>query len=131
MDFHDHDLFLFIATFNIIGSLTMLIIEKQKDIGILSSMGADIGLIRNIFFKEGLLISFIGSIAGLIIGIVVCLLQMRYGFVEFGGGMTIDAYPVAIQVSDLLEILAIVMVLGFVAAWYPVRVFTRKHMKVH
>jgi lipoprotein-releasing system permease protein len=122
---------LFIATFNIIGSLTMLIIEKQKDIGILSSMGADIGLIRNIFFKEGLLISFIGSIAGLIIGIVVCLLQMRYGFVEFGGGMTIDAYPVAIQVSDLLEILAIVMVLGFVAAWYPVRVFTRKHMKVH
>jgi lipoprotein-releasing system permease protein len=122
---------LFIATFNIIGSLTMLIIEKQKDIGILSSMGADIGLIRNIFFKEGLLISLIGSIAGLIIGIVICLLQIRYGFVEFGGGMTIDAYPVAIQISDLLEILVVVMLLGFVAGWYPVRVFTRKHMKVH
>ncbi len=122
---------LFIATFNIIGSLTMLIIEKQKDIGILSSMGADISLIRNIFFKEGLLISFIGSIAGLIIGIVICLLQIRYGFVQFGGGMTIDAYPVAIEISDLLEILFIVMVLGFVAAWYPVRVFTKKHIKVH
>ncbi|HEV7230185.1 MAG TPA: FtsX-like permease family protein [Bacteroidia bacterium] len=121
---------LVIATFNIIGSLTMLIIEKQKDIGTLSSMGADVGLIRNIFFTEGLMISFLGSITGLVLGVVICLLQMKYGLVRFGEGkMVVDAYPVAIEVGDLLAILAFVMVIGFVAAWYPVRIFTRKHIR--
>jgi lipoprotein-releasing system permease protein len=119
---------LIIATFNIIGSLTMLIIEKQKDIHTLSSMGADVSLIRNIFFTEGLLISFLGSISGLVVGVLICLLQIKYGLVRFGEGkMVVDAYPVAIEVSDLVAILVFVMLIGFFAAWYPVRVFTRKH----
>jgi lipoprotein-releasing system permease protein len=119
---------LLIATFNIIGSLTMLIIEKQKDIKTLSSMGADVLLIRRIFFTEGLLISFFGSISGLLIGVLICFLQNRYSLVEFGEGFVVKAYPVAVQGSDLLAILAFVMCIGLLAAWYPVRVFTRKHM---
>ncbi|MFI5148796.1 MAG: ABC transporter permease [Bacteroidia bacterium] len=121
---------LIIATFNIIGSLTMLIIEKKEDIGTLSSMGADVSLIRKIFFTEGLLISFFGSIAGLVIGVVICLLQEHYGWVQFGEGFVVKAYPIAIQLVDLIAILAFVMLIGFLAAWYPVRVFTRKHIKL-
>jgi len=120
---------LIIATFNIIGSLTMLIIEKKKDINTLSSMGADVSVIRRIFFTEGLMISLLGSITGLILGVIICLLQIKYGLVEFGEGFVVKAYPIAIQFSDLLAILAFVMVIGFVAAWYPVRVFTKKHMR--
>jgi lipoprotein-releasing system permease protein len=121
---------LIIATFNIIGSLTMLIIEKKDDIGTLSSMGADVSLIRKIFFTEGLLISFLGSLAGLILGVIICLLQEHYGWVQFGEGFVVKAYPIAIQAGDLLAILAFVMLIGFLAAWYPVRVFTRKHIKM-
>jgi len=121
---------LIIATFNIIGSLSMLIIEKKKDISTLSSMGADVSMIRKIFFTEGLLISFMGSITGLVLGVIICLVQIKYGLVEFGEGFVVKAYPVSIQITDLLAILAFVMVIGFVAAWYPVRVFTRKHLNL-
>ncbi len=121
---------LIIATFNIIGSLTMLIIEKKDDIGTLSSMGADVSLIRKIFFTEGLLISFLGSVVGLILGVVICMLQIHYGWVQFGEGFVVKAYPISIQISDLIAILAFVMLIGFLAAWYPVRVFTRKHIRI-
>jgi lipoprotein-releasing system permease protein len=122
---------LIIATFNIIGSLTMLIIEKKKDISTLSSMGADVSMIRKIFFTEGLLISFLGSITGLIAGVLICLVQIKYGLVQFGEGFVVKAYPVAIQISDLVAILLFVMVIGLLAAWYPVRVFTKRHLKLH
>lgn len=96
-------LVLVIAIFNIIGSLTMLVIEKQKDIAILTSLGAGKGLIQGIFFFEGMMISFIGCIAGMLIGLIVCFLQEQFGLVRFGDNMSaIDAYPVALRAFDFV-----------------------------
>src|SRR5439155_17822733 len=85
---------LLIATFNIVGSLTMLIIEKQKDITVLFSMGADPVLIRKIFLAEGLMITFIGALIGLSLGAIICFLQQQFGLVKLSGSGTfiIDAY---------------------------------------
>lgn len=114
-----------IATFNVIGSLTMLILEKKKDITILWNMGADTQLIRRIFLIEGLLITFIGVGLGLVIGSLLCVLQDAFGIVTFGDGYVVDAYPIEMQAMDLLAVFAAVMLIGLFAAWYPVRVFTR------
>ena len=119
-----------IATFNVIGSLTMLIIEKKKDISILHNMGADIQLIRKIFLVEGLLITFIGVIIGLTLGIVVCWLQMKFSFVKYSEGYVVDAYPIKIQATDIFLILSMVLLIGFFAAWYPVKIFTKKHLAI-
>lgn len=119
-----------IASFNIIGSLTMLIIEKEKDIEILRSLGADSALIRKIFLFEGWLISIIGSFAGLILGIFICWLQQRFGLVRLqGDSLIIDAYPVVLKLADLLMITATVLLIGFWAAWYPVRNLSKKYLK--
>ena len=109
-----------IAIFNIIGSLTMLIIEKKKDIGILSAMGAENGMIRNIFLLEGLMITLSGAIAGLIIGGIVCFLQQQFGFIklENGESFVIDAYPVSMEALDFVSVLLIVSAIGFLAAYY-------------
>lgn len=117
---------LIVATFNIIGALTMLIIEKKKDIVILNNMGADAKLIRNIFMTEGLLITCIGATIGLLIGFVLCWLQIKFGFVQFDEGYVVSAYPVKIQWTDFFAILGVVLTIGFFAAWYPVRIFTSK-----
>lgn len=119
---------LVIATFNVIGSLTMLIIEKKKDIIILNNMGADIQLIRNIFLIEGLLITFIGALLGLILGVLVCWLQIKFSLIRFSEGYVVDAYPIKILPSDLLLIVSMVFIIGFLAAWYPIRIFTKKHL---
>jgi lipoprotein-releasing system permease protein len=119
---------LVIATFNLIGSLTMLIIEKKKDIGILYNMGADLRLIRRIFLFEGLLITFIGAVSGLILGFFVCWLQIRFSLVKLSEGYVIDAYPIAFKAIDILLVFVVVMLIGLFAAWYPVRLFTRKHL---
>lgn len=121
---------LVIATFNVIGSLTMLIIEKKKDILILNNMGADIQLIRNIFLIEGLLITFIGAILGLIFGVLVCWLQIKFSLIRFSEGYVVDAYPIKILPSDLLLIISMVFIIGFLAAWYPIRIFTKKHLRL-
>jgi lipoprotein-releasing system permease protein len=121
---------LIIATFNVIGSLTMLIIEKKKDIGILNSMGADNRLIRKIFLIEGLLITAIGAFSGIILGILICWIQIKFSLVKLSEGYVVDAYPIEIQLNDILMILGVVMLIGFIAAWYPVRVFTKKHFAV-
>jgi lipoprotein-releasing system permease protein len=117
---------LVIATFNIIGALTMLIIEKKDDIKILSALGADVSLVRKIFMSEGLMIIFIGSAFGILLGYVLCFLQQRYGFVKFDEGYIIDAYPVETRVGDFIAVAATVLAIGFLAAIYPVRVFTRQ-----
>ncbi|MBO4615458.1 MAG: ABC transporter permease [Bacteroidales bacterium] len=120
---------LLIASFNIIASITMLIIDKRNDISILRSMGADDSDIRRIFFIEGLGISLVGAVVGLFVGGLICWLQMTYGFVKLGGGsgsFIIDAYPVAIHVVDVLWSFAAVMLIGLFAAWMPVRFVTRK-----
>lgn len=121
---------LIIATFNVIGSLTMLIIEKQKDISILYNIGADIGLIRNIFLVEGMLITVVGAVLGLLLGVLVCWLQMQFSLIKFTEGYVVDAYPVKFELSDFVSILGVVLLIGFLAAWYPVRVFTRRHLSL-
>jgi len=119
---------LIIATFNVIGSLTMLIIEKKKDITILHNMGADISLIRKIFLVEGLLITFIGAALGLTLGITLCWLQMKFEIIKLTEGYVVNAYPVKVLATDMVSVLAAVLLIGFFAAWYPVRVFTKKHL---
>lgn len=119
---------LIIATFNVIGSLTMLIIEKKKDITILHNMGADIKLIRRIFLVEGMLITMIGAISGILLGTLICWLQIQFSIVKFSEGFTVDAYPISFRASDFIMVTTAVMVIGFIAAWYPVRIFTKRHL---
>ena len=123
---------LVIATFNIIGALTMLIIEKKKDIKTLYNLGADQKFIRNIFMQEGFLITSVGAISGLIIGLVVCVLQQQFHLVTFDDQYVISYYPIIMQFKDFVWILGVVMGIGFLAAIYPVRIFTKKdvlHLK--
>jgi lipoprotein-releasing system permease protein len=119
---------LLIASFNVIGSLTMLIIDKKHDIQILKSLGASNKTIRNIFFFEGVFISFLGAVAGLVIGGVICWLQIKYGLVKLGNGgsFIIENYPVLIKWTDFLYVIGTVMIIGVFAAWYPVRYITKK-----
>lgn len=119
---------LLIAAFNLVGSLTMIAIEKKHDMAILKSMGADVPLIRNIFLQEGILLSLIGAFLGMGLGALVCWLQMEFGFIKIGGGDTfvLDAYPVQFKGSDLLLIFITVVVLGGLASLYPARVASRQ-----
>ncbi len=122
-------LIIIIASFNIIGSLTMLIIEKERDVEILKSLGADNNLIRKIFILEGWLISIIGATAGIIIGFAVCWLQQTYGLVKLQGeSLVMDAYPVVMKLKDFLIVPVTVLTIGYWAAWYPVRYLTKKYL---
>jgi len=121
---------LIIATFNIVGSLSMLIIDKQKDISILHNMGAEINSIQKIFMYEGILITVLGSAIGLLLGTVICILQIKFKLVTMAGNFVVDAYPVSMQASDYVAILVCVLIIGFLASWYPVRMFTAKKLKV-
>jgi len=114
-------LILIIAIFNLAGSLTMLILAKQKDISILQSMGAPVSLIRKIFLGDGMLITFSGAAAGIFFGYIICWLQLRYGFVPLGssGSFVISRYPVDMQLPDFIFVMLTVLTIGFVAAWYP------------
>ena len=119
-----------IASFNIIGSLTMLIIEKEKDIGILRSLGADNPLIRKIFVFEGWMISVFGALAGLFLGILICWLQQHFGLVKLQGEtLIIESYPVIVKTGDIFMVLATVLLIGYWAALYPVRYLSRKFLK--
>lgn len=119
---------LVIATFNIIGALTMLIIEKRKDIKTLFNLGASLQLIRSIFMKEGLLITGIGALIGLLVGLFVCWLQLQFHLVKFGNEFIVPYYPIVLQLSDFIWIFGLIMIIGFLAALYPIRVFTRVEM---
>lgn len=112
---------LLIASFNIIGSLSMLIIDKREDTRILSHLGADEPTIRRIFLLEGWLISALGTLTGLILGVAICWGQQHYGWLKLGTGYDyiISAYPVQVQAPDILLVAFIVLALGFLAAWYP------------
>ena len=121
---------LIIASFNIIGSLTMLIIEKERDINILRSLGADNQLIRRIFIYEGWMISFIGTLLGLLLGFIICAAQQHFGIVKLAGeSLLIDAYPVRMQLTDIFVVAATVLAIGYAAAWYPVHYLSRRHLK--
>jgi lipoprotein-releasing system permease protein len=123
-------LILIIASFNIIGSLTMLIIEKERDITILKSLGADHNLIRKIFIFEGWLISIIGAFAGILLGFIVCWVQQTYGIVKLQSEtLMLDAYPVVMKLRDFVIVPTTVLIIGYWAAWYPVRYLTKKYLK--
>jgi lipoprotein-releasing system permease protein len=121
---------LLLAIFNIIGSLTMLILEKKKDIAILQTMGANNRLIRRIFLLEGLQISFFGVVGGLLIGGVLAWLQQTYGIISIANAETlvIDSYPVKLALPDFFLIFFTVMGIGFIAAWLPVRRLSRQYI---
>jgi lipoprotein-releasing system permease protein len=122
-------LILVIASFNIIGSLTMLIIEKERDIEILKSLGADNNLIRKIFIFEGWLISIIGALSGIILGFIVCWLQQTYGLVKLNSqSLIMDSYPVVMKLKDFIIVPGTVLLIGYWAAWYPVRFLTKKYL---
>ena len=123
---------LILATFNVVGSLSMLMIDKRKDTEILKSMGADKRLIQRIFLNEGLLISVAGGIIGLLLGIVLVLLQQKFGFVKFGtgGNYVVDAYPVLLKLKDVLLIFATILVVGCTSAFLTVRHAMRKEVKI-
>jgi lipoprotein-releasing system permease protein len=124
-------LILIIASFNIVGSLTMLIIDKKEDISILQSMGADKVLIRNIFLFEGWSVSLVGAVVGTILGIAVCQAQITFGLVKLqgGGSFIIDAYPIDIIPHDILLIFLSVILIGFLAAWLPVKYISGKFLQ--
>ena len=120
---------LILATFNVVGSLSMLMIDKRKDTEILKAMGADNRLIQRIFLNEGLLISVAGGVIGLLLGIVLVLLQQQFGFIKFGtggGNYVVDAYPVLLKLKDVLLIFATILVVGCTSAFLTVRHAMRK-----
>lgn len=118
---------LMISIFNVIGSLTMLIIEKKKDINILRSMGASEQLIQHIFILEGIFISMIGAIGGLILGLLVCWAQIQFELIKLnsGGNYIVQSYPVEVQPVDVLSVFLVVGTIGLLAAWIPVRKIIR------
>ena len=123
-------LILVIASFNIIGSLTMLIIEKERDIEILKSLGADNNLIKKIFIFEGWLISIIGGFAGILLGFIICWIQQTFGLVKLqSNSLIMDYYPVVMKLRDFLIVPATVLLIGYWAAWYPVRYLSKKYLK--
>lgn len=114
---------LIVASFSVVGSLTMLILDKKKDIGILRGMGARDAIIKQIFFLEGLLISLTGAFAGLMIGLLVCVIQQKFGLIKLqgGGSFIISAYPVKLIATDFLYVFITIVVIGTAAAWLPIR----------
>ncbi len=114
---------LVIAVFNIVGSLTILIIEKNEDIRILKNLGADNKLILKVFLFEGGLITFVGTIAGIVLGLIICMLQQYFGLLQLGstpGTFVMDAYPVVVEMLDVLLIFVTVSMIGLLAVTYPV-----------
>lgn len=125
---------LLIACFNVIGSLSMLIIDKRDDVITLRNLGADNQLIFRIFLFEGCLISFIGALVGVCGGLMLCLLQQEFGFLSLGSGdsagaFVVDAYPVSVHFCDVMLVTITVLVVGFLSVLYPVRYLSRRLLR--
>ncbi len=108
-----------VASFNMVGSLTMLVLEKKRDIAILKSMGAPAGTIKSIFLKSGFFLAGTGGGAGLLLGYLVCLAQKYLGLISMGEGFVVSSYPVAFKLSDFILVIISVVVTGFIASYYP------------
>lgn len=120
---------LMVACFNIIGSLSMLIIDKKEDVVTLRNLGASDKQIVRVFLFEGRLISAIGAVLGIVIGLLLCWAQQRFGLVGLGsssGSFVINAYPVSVHPEDIILIFITVLVVGFLSVWYPVRYFAKR-----
>ena len=122
---------LLIACFNVIGSLSMLIIDKRADVVTLRNLGANDETIKRIFLLEGCLISFLGALIGVVLGVALCLVQQEFGLISLGSGdsagaFVVDAYPVNVQLTDVLLVLLTVLVISFFSVQYPVRYLSRR-----
>ena len=122
---------LLIACFNVIGSLSMLIIDKRTDVVTLRNLGANDKIIKRIFLLEGCLISFLGALIGVVLGVALCLVQQEFGLISLGSGdsagaFVVDAYPVNVQLTDVLLVLLTVLVISFFSVQYPVRYLSRR-----
>ena len=120
---------LMVACFNIIGSLSMLIIDKRDDVVMLRNLGATDRQITRIFLFEGRMISAIGAVVGIALGLLLCWLQQTFGIISLGsseGAFIINAYPVSVHPWDIVIIFLTVLAVGFLAVWYPVRYFSRR-----
>lgn len=112
-------LVLIIASFNMVGALSMLVLAKQKDVAILKAMGAGRNTIRGIFLTEGVLWALTGGLIGLLLGTVLCICQQQFHWVKIGGAFVVDAYPVHFQFLDFIVVIATIILVGLLAAWYP------------
>ncbi len=120
---------LIVACFNIIGSLSMLIIDKKDDVNTLHNLGATDRQITRIFLFEGRLISALGAVLGIAAGLLLCWLQQAFGLIKLGsssGNFVVDAYPVSVHPTDIVLVFVTVLVVGFVAVWYPVHYFAKR-----
>lgn len=120
---------LMVACFNIIGSLSMLIIDKKNDVVTLRNLGANDKQITRVFLFEGRMIAVIGAVIGIGLGLLLCLLQQQYGFVRLGeseGSFIVDAYPVSVHYTDVAIIFVTVIAVGWLAVWYPVRALSKR-----
>lgn len=123
---------LMIACFNVIGSLSMLIIDKKQDALTLRNLGTNDRLIIRIFLLEGRMISFIGAVAGILVGLLLCFVQQQFGIISLGssaGSFVIDAYPVSIHLTDIILIFLTVLLVGFLSVWYPVHYFSKRLLR--
>ncbi len=120
---------LMIACFNVIGSLSMLILDKKEDIVTLRNLGADDQLITRIFLFEGRLISVFGAVAGIVLGLILCFIQQEFGVISLGGGtgtFVVDSYPVSVHFWDVVLVFITVLAVGFLSVWYPVRYLSKR-----
>ncbi|MBT3417269.1 MAG: ABC transporter permease [Flavobacteriales bacterium] len=120
---------LIIASFNIISSLSMMMIDKQKDIKTFWNLGSSEKQIRNIFFTKGILGVLVGSAIGLFIGVGFSLLQQHFGFIAMEGNFVVNAYPVELNIKDVLIVEITVIVIGLIASFYPAKVLTNRFLK--
>lgn len=115
-------LILIIAAFNMIGALTMLVLEKRKDISVLQSMGADKNLIKKIFLSEGLLLAVTGASTGIILALIICFLQVKFKIIKLiGNSFLIDYFPVKLVLTDFLLVIATALIISFTASWFPAK----------
>lgn len=119
---------LMIACFNVIGSLSMLIIDKRDDVETLRHLGASDRQITRIFLFEGRMISFFGAFAGIVLGLLLCWLQQTYGLISLGdsGAFVVDAYPVSVHATDVVLVFVTVLAVGFLSVWYPVQYLSKR-----
>jgi lipoprotein-releasing system permease protein len=125
-------LILIIAAFNMVSALTMLVLEKQKDISVLQSMGANKTLIQKIFLTEGLLLGTIGATVGIIVAAVICAIQLQFKIIPMPGGATflIDYFPVSLKISDFVLVALTVTIIAFIASWFPARKAARQSFEL-
>ena len=115
-------LILIIAAFNMIGALTMLVLEKQKDISVLHALGANKNFIQKIFLNEGLLLAFIGTVVGMLLALIIALLQINFHLIPLqGGSFLIDYFPVKLRATDFLLVTVTVFVIAVIASLLPSR----------